>query len=93
LRGANGNRWIDRQALGLQGEYRMTLSPRWAVVAFTDTFQVAPELSSFTLSDFHLSTGAGVRFGMTPDRFNIRLDVGYVDFESFNFAITVGEAF
>jgi hypothetical protein len=93
LRGANGNRWIDNSSLGLQGEYRKVLSQRWAVVGFVDTFQVAPTLADFSVSDFHVSTGLGVRFAMTPDRFNVRLDVGWVDAEFFNMAITVGEAF
>lgn len=93
LRGANGNQWIDRLGLGLQGEYRMTLTPRWAVVGFADSYQVAESLSEVALSRFHSSVGAGVRFGMTPDRFNIRFDLGWVDFESVGFTITVGEAF
>lgn len=93
LRGANGNRWTDNVGAGLQTEYRMTLSPRWAVVGFADSYQVAAELNELGLTDFHTSVGAGVRFGMTPDRFNIRLDLGWVDFESVGFTITVGEAF
>jgi len=93
LRGANGNRWIDQRSLGLQSEYRKTISNRWAVVGFLDTVQVASDYGSFTLSDFHYSTGLGVRYGMTPDRFNIRLDVGWVDADAISFAITVGEAF
>ncbi|MFT5007669.1 MAG: hypothetical protein ACI9PX_000191 [Reinekea sp.] len=93
LRGANGNRWIDFTALGGQLEWRKTLGPKWAGVAFFDSIQVAPSLAELQLRDFHYSTGLGVRFATTPDRFNIRLDIGWVDAQSLNFAITVGEAF
>lgn len=93
LRGANGEQWIGYRSIGLQGEYRVTLSPRWATVGFLDTFQVADSFSDVALDQFHYSIGAGIRFAMTPDRFNIRLDVGYVDASTFNFAISVGEAF
>jgi len=93
LRGANGNRWIDFSALGGQLEYRKILGQKWAAVAFFDTMQVAPSLTELQLTQFHYSTGAGVRFATTPDRFNIRLDVGWVDGQDLNFAITVGEAF
>lgn len=93
LRGANGNRWIDNTSLGLQTEYRKTLTNKWAAVGFLDTFQVSPTVENLSLSEFHYSIGAGVRFAMTPDRFNIRFDLGYVDLDSINFAITVGEAF
>jgi outer membrane translocation and assembly module TamA len=72
---------------------RKTLGPKWAGVAFFDSIQVAPSLAELQLRDFHYSTGLGVRFATTPDRFNIRLDVGWVDAQNLNFAITVGEAF
>ena len=93
LRGANGNRWIDQLGLGAQAEYRMTLTPRWAVVGFADSYQVASEPGALAFDQFHTSLGAGERFGMTPDRFNIRFDLGWVDFEAIGFTITVGEAF
>lgn len=93
LRGANGNRWIDQFSVGAQFDYRKTISNRWAVVGFLDTFQVSNSASDFSLINVHYSTGMGIRFGMTPDRFNIRFDMGYVDSETLNFAITVGEAF
>lgn len=93
LRGANGNRWIDHRALGLQTEYRVPVSAKWALVGFVDTFQVASNFDDMAISEFHYSTGLGVRFATTEDRFNIRLDVGLVDAEAFNFALTVGEAF
>jgi outer membrane protein assembly factor BamA len=93
LRGANGNRWIDNTSLGFQAEYRKPLSTKWAAVGFFDSVQVAPSLEEIQLIDFHYSIGAGVRFAMTPDRFNIRFDIGYVDLETVSFAITVGEAF
>lgn len=94
LRGANGNRWSGHHLLGTQTEYRMTVSPRWAVVGFLDTAQVADDLNQVTLDRFHTSLGAGVRFAtMAGSRFNIRGDIGLVDMESVNFTISVGEAF
>lgn len=93
LRGANGNRWIDFTALGGQLEWRKTLGPKWAGVAFFDSIQVAPSLAELQVREFHSSVGLGLRFATTPDRFNVRLDIGLVDAQELNFAITVGEAF
>jgi outer membrane protein assembly factor BamA len=93
LRGVDGNRWIDNIGLGLQSELRKPLSNKWAVVGFIDSFQVAEELESINLSQFHYSFGGGIRYAVTPDRFNIRFDLGYVDLDSINFAFSVGEAF
>lgn len=94
LRGANGNRWIDNQLLGTQVEYRMTLTPRWAVTGFLDTAQVGESLGDLGFDDVHTSLGAGVRWATMADaRFNIRLDVGWVDMEAVDIALTVGEAF
>jgi outer membrane translocation and assembly module TamA len=93
LRGANGNQWIDQSSAGIQTDYRKVLTRKWAVVGFLDAFQVAPNLSQLEISEFHTSLGGGIRFGMTPDRFNVRVDLGWVDFESIGFTISVGEAF
>jgi len=94
LRGANGNRWIDHQLLGTQVEYRMTLTPRWAVTGFFDTAQVGESLDDLGLDGVHTSLGGGVRWSTIADsRFNIRFDVGWVDMESVGIALRVGEAF
>lgn len=94
LRAANGNLWTDHHRLGSQAEYRMTLTPRWAVTGFLDTAQVAPTLDELGLDRFHTSVGGGIRYAtLAGSRFNIRADVGIVDGEHFNFAISVGEAF
>ena len=80
--------------LGLQSEYRMTLSQRWAVTGFLDTAQVAGSLNELGADRFHTSIGGGIRYStITNSRFNIRVDVGLVDMESVGFTISVGEAF
>jgi hypothetical protein len=94
LRGANGNIWSDHHLLGLQSEYRMTLSQRWAVTGFLDTAQVASELSELGADRFHTSIGGGIRYStIAESRFNIRADIGLVDMESVGFVISVGESF
>lgn len=94
LRGANGNYWIDNQLISTQVEYRMTLTPRWAVTGGVDTAQVADSFSDFALDNTHTSLIAGVRWATMADaRFNIRFDIGWVDFEQFDIALSVGEAF
>jgi len=94
LRGADGNIWADHHLLGLQSEYRMTLSQRWAVTGFLDTAQVAGSLNELGADRFHTSIGGGIRYStIANSRFNIRADVGLVDMESVGFAISVGEAF
>lgn len=93
LRGANGNRWIDQRALSLQAEYRATLSQRWALVSFADAAQLASTLTELTVTNFHYTLGGGVRFATTADRFNIRLDMGWVDASNLSLVISAGEAF
>lgn len=94
LRGADGNRWSDHQLLGTQIEYRMTLTPRWAITGSFDTAQVGASFDELGVSDAHTSLGAGVRWATMADaRFNIRFDLGWVDMESVGIALTVGEAF
>ncbi|MEJ2065002.1 MAG: BamA/TamA family outer membrane protein [Reinekea sp.] len=94
LRGADGNHWIDYRAVGFQTEYRKPLGSKWAAVLFFDTFQVASKFSDMEVGDFHYSPGFGVRYAMTPDRFNLRLDIASVDLDGVTLAaITVSEAF
>lgn len=94
LRGANGALWIDHHMIGTQAEYRKTLTDRWAVTGFLDTAQVAPTLDEFSIDRSHLSLGAGLRYStMASSRFNVRADIGWVDFESVGLIISVGEAF
>lgn len=93
LRGANGDQWINQSMLGVQAELRMALTPKLAIVSFLDSAKVSDTLSNFSGNQWHYSVGGGARYAMTPDRFNIRFDLGWVDAESISFALTVGEAF
>ncbi|MHA7880062.1 MAG: BamA/TamA family outer membrane protein [Saccharospirillum sp.] len=94
LRGADGAFWVDHHLLGTQAEYRATLTDRWAVTGFLDSAQVSETLDGFGVERAHLSLGAGIRYAtMAENRFNVRLDVGWVDFESVGLVISVGEAF
>lgn len=94
LRGADGNLWIGQHLLGLQSEYRHTLTDRWAITGFIDAAQVADDTEDLAWSRFHNALGGGVRYAtLAGTRFNVRVDIAYVDMESLGFTISVGEAF
>ncbi|WP_108124948.1 BamA/TamA family outer membrane protein [Saccharospirillum mangrovi] len=94
LRGADGNLWIGHQLFGLQTEYRMTLTERWATTAFIDAAQVADDADELAWDRFHTALGGGIRYAtLAGSRFNVRADIALIDVESIGFTISVGEAF
>ena len=61
-------------------EYRVPLTPRWALVGFGSVGRVAGRVSELTPSGLHLAGGAGARFAVeSKGRANVRLDVAYGD--------------
>ncbi len=60
---------------------------------FTETAQVASDYSMFSIDEFKYGVGAGLRYALNPsERFNIRLDVSWVD-KGLGFVFFIKEAF
>lgn len=75
LRGIREGRYRDRLDWAAQTEYRTPVRGRLSATAFLATGAVAPRLSELSLRSAIVAGGAGLRFRLTDDGANIRLDV------------------
>jgi outer membrane protein assembly factor BamA len=77
LRGFSDNRFVDKNVVSFQAEYRLPLFWRFGAVGFVGVGQVTDSLSSFTLGGFKPSAGAGLRMTINREhRINLRIDYG-----------------
>lgn len=95
LRGYFQGRYLDRQLLAFQGEYRLPVWWRIGAVAFGAAGQVADRWGDFAFDRFHASVGGGIRFLISPaEGLNLRADYGWgFDVNSGGFYLSIGEAF
>ncbi|MEL6538318.1 MAG: BamA/TamA family outer membrane protein [Bacteroidota bacterium] len=94
MRGFYQGRYLDKQLMMLQAEYRMPVFWRFRAVAFGSIGGVAPRLSAFTQVPLRYTYGAGLRFLMDKtNQVNIRFDVGFDQEGTPAYYLTVGEAF
>lgn len=75
LRGWREGRFRDRAAWSAQTELRVPLFWRFTGTAFAAVGDVAHDLGAFHLDTLKLAGGLGVRFRLTPEGANLRLDV------------------
>jgi hypothetical protein len=75
LRGWRDGRFRDQLATAAQAELRIPLPDRFAAVLFASAGEVARDLGAIRLDTLRLAGGAGLRFRLTPEGTNIRLDV------------------
>jgi hypothetical protein len=75
LRGWREGRFRDDLAAAVQVELRVPLPDRFAAVVFASTGEVARDVGALRLDALRFAGGAGVRFRLTPEGTNIRLDV------------------
>ena len=93
LRGYFEGRFRDKNLLLGQVAYRSPLFWRIGAVAFLGYGGVAPQIADFSLNDFLLAGGAGLRFTLDPEKgINIRFDAGFGQGTS-GYYLTIGEAF
>lgn len=80
FRGWYQGRLRDRVLAAAELEYRVPLTPRWALVGFGSVGRVAGRVSELTPQGLHFAGGAGARFAVESEgRANVRLDVAYGD--------------
>jgi hypothetical protein len=75
LRGIREGRYRDRLDWAAQSELRLPVYGRLAATVFAAAGDVAPSLGAFSLDTVKLAAGAGLRWRLTQDGANIRLDV------------------
>ena len=96
MRGYYYGRYRDNNMLAAQAEYRMlpfSFSKRFGATLFAGTAAVAPRFGDFSLDQFRLAGGGGIRYLLFPKKdIFVRLDVGFTR-EGFGFYLFTGEAF
>jgi len=95
LRGYREGRFVDRNLLAAQIEYRKTFAnSRWGYVLFAGAGDVAPEFDKFSLSEIKYNVGLGLRFMIDkPERLNLRLDWGKGQGSNNNIYFNIAESF
>ena len=94
MRGYFNGRFLDRNLLATQAEYRM---PIWKFVAcsfFMSVGQVAPYLSEFKMANFKAAYGAGLRLRLNAkENIYVRFDYARTADNQSGFYIRVNDAF
>lgn len=94
MRGFQDRRFIDKNMLVIQTEYRFPLYKRLQGVGFLATGTVGNSYASLFSNPYQLSYGAGLRFIINKkDRVRIRLDYGMTQSEGGAFYLTINDAF
>jgi hypothetical protein len=92
MRGYPEGRYRDKVAAVLQAEYRLYLWWRLGMTAFGSLGEVSHAVGDLTFDSIKYAGGFGLRFRLTDDGLNLRLDTGFTE-EGAGFYIVTGEAF
>jgi outer membrane protein assembly factor BamA len=78
MRGYYKGRFTDKNLIGFQAELRQYLFWRLGLAGFVSAGQVAPDLQSYGLNDFHYAYGGGIRLMLhEKEKLNLRVDFGF----------------
>jgi len=92
LRGYPGRRYIDKAAFTTDIEFRTSYFWRFSLVTFGSLGHVAGRAGGLPDQKMRLTGGAGLRFRLNDENFNVRMDVGFGE-ETNGFYFIAGEAF
>lgn len=93
LRGYTAGRYIDRDMIATQVEYRLALPWRFGVVLFGGLGEVAPSVAEFRGDNILPGGGGGLRFKVsTKYNLNFRADLAQGK-DGHTFSMGIGEAF
>jgi hypothetical protein len=94
MRGYQDRRFLDKNMLVAQAEYRFPIYKRFGGVSFMSVGSVAPKYVDLLNLNYRLAFGAGLRFTLNKsDRVRMRLDYGLTPKEGGAFYLTVNEVF
>ncbi|MGB4959065.1 MAG: BamA/TamA family outer membrane protein [Saprospiraceae bacterium] len=94
MRGYLDRRFMDKNILVLQSEYRFPIYKSLDGVSFLSTGDVGGTYASLFSGDFKFTFGGGLRFTLNKkDRVRLRLDYGRTISEGGAFYITINDAF
>ena len=92
MRGYYSGRFRDDHMAVVQAEYRMPLFWRFGLNLFVGVGDVFGSFSDLDFDDLKVAGGAGLRFAITDEHLNVRLDYGLGP-NTDGIYFTVGEAF
>jgi hypothetical protein len=93
LRGYPAGRYIDRDLIAMQVEYRLSLPKRFGVVAFAGVGEVGPRFGEFNRHDLLPSVGFGPRFQLSK-KYHVNLRVDFAQGKNDRtFSMGLGESF
>jgi outer membrane protein assembly factor BamA len=93
LRGFAARYW-DLNAFTLQTEYRKTVWGRVGLAVFAGIGDVTDRLHSLELRTIKFGVGLGLRYMVLPEaKFNLRVDIGFGNFDNSSLSFLAGEAF
>jgi outer membrane protein assembly factor BamA len=98
MRGYYRGRFIDKNFVAFQGEYRFPMIWRFGGAVFAGLSQVAQSPEKFSSDNLKRSAGAGLRFTINREQnINFRIDFAFYDpdfeKETYGFYFTMMEAF
>ncbi len=98
MRGYYRGRFIDKNLVAFQGEYRFPIIWRFSGAVFAGISQVAESPEEFSSDNLKRSAGAGLRFTIDREQhINFRIDFAFYDPElkedTYGFYFTMMEAF
>ena len=93
LRGYTAGRYIDRDMIATQVEYRLALPWRFGLVLFGGLGEVAPSVAEFRGDNILPAAGGGLRFKVSSKyNLNLRADLAQGK-DGHTFSMGIGEAF
>jgi len=92
LRGYYEGRYRDNLMAVVQAEYRFPVWKRLGATVFGGVGNVSSRFDNFAVGDLKYAGGAGLRFRVSPEGVNLRLDYAVTPNSSGTY-ITIQEAF
>jgi outer membrane protein assembly factor BamA len=94
MRGYQDRRFLDRNMLVFQSEYRFPIYKRLQGVSFFSSGTVGSKYSDLFSNPYKFSYGGGLRYTLNQkDRVRLRLDYGLTPTEGGSFYLTINDAF
>ena len=94
VRGYYFGRFRDQYMNSFQSEFKFPLVWRFGLAVFGGLSNLYPEFSAFSVEDFKVNYGAGLRFLIdTKDNINLRIDFARGEADNSAFYIAFGESF